>query len=88
MKENSSIKMRISDDENARRTEKMPVVEELIRAEADGSLSFGNYKLEKKTKLDNFEQNGDLYKIKTFHEITKLEGWQRLLLRCLRIARG
>ncbi len=51
----------------------MPVVEELIRAEADGSLSFGNYKLEKKTKLDNFEQNGDLYKIKTFHEITKLE---------------
>lgn len=51
----------------------MPVVEELIRAEADGSLSFGNYKLEKKTKLDNFEQNGDLYKIKTFYEITKLE---------------
>ncbi len=51
----------------------MPVVEELIRAEADGSLSFGNYKLEKKTKQDNFEHNGDLYKIKTFHEITKLE---------------
>ena len=51
----------------------MPVVEELIRAEADGSLSFGNYKLEKKAKLDNFEHNGDLYKIKTFYEITKLE---------------
>lgn len=51
----------------------MPVVEELIRTEADGSISFGNYKLEKKSKLDNFEQNGDLYKIKTFSEITKLE---------------
>ena len=51
----------------------MPVVEELIRTEADKSISFGNYKLEKKYKLDNFEQDGDLYKIKTFYEITKLE---------------
>lgn len=51
----------------------MPVVEELIRTEADKSISFGNYKLEKKSKLDNFEQDGDLYKIKTFYEITKLE---------------
>ncbi len=51
----------------------MPVVEELIRTEADGSISFGNYKLEKKSKLDNFEHKGDLYKVKTFYEITKLE---------------
>jgi len=51
----------------------MPVVEELIRTEADGSISFGNYKLEKKSKLDNFEYKGDLYKVKTFYEITKLE---------------
>ena len=35
----------------------MPVVEELIRTEADKSISFGNYKLEKKSKLDNFEQD-------------------------------
>lgn len=51
----------------------MPVIEELIRSEADGSLSFGNYQLKQKSKLDNFEYKGDLYKVKTFHEITKLE---------------
>lgn len=51
----------------------MPVIEELIRSESDGTISFGNYKLDKKCKLDNFEHNGDLYKVKTFYEITKLE---------------
>ena len=51
----------------------MPVIEELIRSEADGTISFGNYKLPKKSKLDNFEHRGDLYKVKTFNEITKLE---------------
>lgn len=51
----------------------MPVIEELIRSEADGSISFGNYKLSKKSKLDNFEHKGDLYKVKTYNEITKLE---------------
>ena len=29
--------------------------------------------MEAKAKLDNFEYNGDLYKVKTFGEITKLE---------------
>ena len=51
----------------------MPVIESLIRSEADGTISFGNYKLDSKRKLDNFEHAGDLYKIKTFYEITKLE---------------
>ena len=51
----------------------MPVIESLIRSEADGTISFGNYKLDTKSKLDNFEHAGDLYKIKTFYEITKLE---------------
>ncbi|MGN9171672.1 endosialidase [Lachnospiraceae bacterium HCP1S3_A8] len=51
----------------------MPVTEELIRTEKDGSISFGNYKLDKKAKLENFEHKGDLYKVKTYHEITKLE---------------
>ena len=51
----------------------MPVIEELIRSEADGSISFGNNKLNKKSKLDNFEHKGDLYKVKTYSEITKLE---------------
>lgn len=51
----------------------MAVIEELIREEETGALSFGNYKLGSKTKKDGFQYNGDLYKIKTFKEITKLE---------------
>lgn len=45
---------------------------ELLRVE-DGTLSFGDYTLTSKTKLDNFEFEGDIYKVKTFAEITKLE---------------
>ena len=52
---------------------KMAVVEELIRMENNDTLSFGNYKLDSKSKLDNFAFGGDLYKVKTFKEITKLE---------------
>ena len=51
----------------------MAVVEELIRTENNGTLSFGNYRLAFKAKADNFEFGGDLYKVKTFQEITKLE---------------
>ena len=51
----------------------MPVISELIRIEDDGTISFGNYELEKKSKLQDFEYKGDLYKFKTCHEITKLE---------------
>ena len=46
---------------------------ELLFAEEDGTLSFGDYTLSSKTKLDNFEFGGDIYKVKTFAEITKLE---------------
>ncbi len=51
----------------------MSVVEQLIRREDNGSLSFGNYLLQTKTKKSDFEYEGDLYKVKTFQEITKLE---------------
>ncbi len=51
----------------------MAVVEELIRKENDGTISFGNYTLDVKSKVSDFEHQGDLYKVKTFHEITKLE---------------
>lgn len=51
----------------------MAVVEELIRKESDGTISFGNYELGDKAKKSDFEYNGDTYKIKTFKEITKLE---------------
>ena len=51
----------------------MARVEELLRTEKDGTISFGDYTLASKTKLDNFEFEGDLYKVKTFSEIIKLE---------------
>lgn len=51
----------------------MTVVKELLRVEDDGTLSFGDYTLDSKTKLDGFEFQGDIYKVKTFKEITKLE---------------
>lgn len=51
----------------------MSEVKELIRKEADGSISFGDFTLDTKTKLSDFEHKGDLYKVKTFKEITKLE---------------
>ncbi len=51
----------------------MAAVKELLRAEADGSLSFGDYTLASKTKLEGFEFQGDIYKVKTFAEITKVE---------------
>lgn len=51
----------------------MAVVNDLIHIEGDGTISFGDYTLDTKTKLDNVEYNGDIYKVKTFKEITKLE---------------
>lgn len=52
---------------------KMAVVSELIRSESDGTISFGDYSLASKSKLEDYKHEGDLYKVKTFKEITKLE---------------
>lgn len=46
---------------------------ELIFVQENGKLAFGDYSLTAKAKKDGFEYNGDLYKVKTFQEITKLE---------------
>ena len=51
----------------------MAVVQELLKKEENVTLSFGNYELDNKSKLQDFEYEGDLYKVKTFKEITKLE---------------
>ena len=51
----------------------MAALKELLRVEEDGTLSFVDFTLAQKTKLDNFEFEGDVYKVKTFSEITKLE---------------
>lgn len=41
----------------------MSVVKELIRTEADGGISFGDYELAAKAKKSDFEHRGDLYKV-------------------------
>ena len=51
----------------------MAVISELIRVESDGTISFGDYTLNEKAKLDNFAHNGGSYKVKTYKDITKLE---------------
>ena len=51
----------------------MAVVKELIRTEENQSISFGNYELPQKSKVSDFAHQGDMYKVKTFKEIPKLE---------------
>ena len=51
----------------------MSEVKELIRKEADGSVSFGDHTLPAKTKVEDFPIGGNIYKVKTFKELTKLE---------------
>lgn len=50
----------------------MAVIKELIRSEEDGRISFGDYTLDVKSKLQDFEHEGDIYKVKTYNEITKI----------------
>ena len=58
----------------------MSVIQELIRQESNGTISFGNYLLDSKKKVLDFEVEGDLYKVKTFKEITKLEKNGKMIL--------
>lgn len=51
----------------------MADAKKLILEEADGSLSFGNHKLDTKAKLEDFKYKGDLLKVKTYKTMTKLE---------------
>ena len=50
----------------------MGVVSDLIASDG-GKLEFGDFSLDSKTKKDGFEFAGDIYKVKTFSEITRLE---------------
>ena len=51
----------------------MAVVSDLICEEKGGGIGFGDYTLAEKSKKSDFPHEGDLYKVKTFKEITKLE---------------
>ncbi len=51
----------------------MSAVHELILSEENGKLSFGDHTLSSKAKKEDFPHDGDLYKVKTYNEITRLE---------------
>ena len=51
----------------------MAAVSELIRREGNGLISFGDHTLDAKAKIEDFDVDGNLYKVKTFKELTKLE---------------
>ncbi len=51
----------------------MAAVEQLLRTESDGTVSFGNHTLAQKAKLEGYGHAGDLYKVKTYATMTKLE---------------
>ena len=52
----------------------------LIRLEENGTLAFGDFRLQTKQKVLDFENGGDLYQVKSFSQITRLEKNGRLLL--------
>ena len=58
----------------------MAVIKELIRTEENGTISFGNYELAQKSKLSDYQYQGDVYKVKTFKEITKLNVGSALIV--------
>ena len=51
----------------------MAIISEIIRAEADGTISFGNYAVKDKQKSGDFKSGGHTYKVKTHNELTRLE---------------
>lgn len=51
----------------------MAIVKELLKTESDGSVSFGDYTLATKSKVEDFKHGEDILKVKTFNEITRLE---------------
>lgn len=51
----------------------MAGIAELIRIEEGGTVSFGNHGLSQKAKLEDVPFAGDLLKVKTYRDITKLE---------------
>ena len=65
----------------------MAAVKELLRAENDGSLSFGDYTLSEKTKKDNYEFEGDIYKVKPFRKLQNLRGTECSFMSLYREAR-
>jgi len=51
----------------------MAAVTELIRKDEGNTISFGDHTLETKAKVEDFDVAGNLYKVKTYKQLTKLE---------------
>jgi hypothetical protein len=58
----------------------MAVVENGIVLENDGTISFGDYKRDEKLKVENFEVEGNIYKVRTHKEVTRLSENGKLVL--------
>ncbi len=58
----------------------MAVIDEGIRLEENNTISFGNYELEEKLKVDNFKLNDDLYKVRTHKLVTRFSKNGKLVL--------
>ncbi len=50
----------------------MAVIKEVICTEADNSLSFGNYQVAEKQKVEGFKVGNDVYKVRTHKDVTRL----------------
>lgn len=57
----------------------MAGLEKLIVASDNNAISFGNHEVEEKQKQEGFELAGEVYKVKTHNQITRLEKNGRLL---------
>lgn len=51
----------------------------LIQVSSDGRLAFGDHQIREKQKQEGFEFAGDIYKIKSHDQVTRLEKNSRLL---------
>lgn len=58
----------------------MSIINEVIRLEEDNTISFGNYFAVEKIKVENFNVNGDIYKVRTHKDVTRLSKNTKLLL--------
>ena len=58
----------------------MAVIQDGIRAGENGAISFGNYEAKEKIKVDDFACAGDVYKVRTHCEVTRLERNGKLLM--------
>lgn len=58
----------------------MAVINENIRVENNGTISFGNYEAAAKQKVNDYKVGEDAYTLRTYKEATRLEKNARLLI--------